>query len=392
MDAAELREVLSPEGLRLLDEVGPIDSTADVVRIVAHLREAGHSGGLVAAVLGQARLRAKGVQKFGDFASRMLFTPDGLEQATRLRVAAMHAGRFAEAGVDVVADLGCGIGADALAFAALDLGVLAVERDEVTAAIATYNLAPFPSARVELGDAETTDLTGVGGVWVDPARRSGGRRLDDPADWSPSLDWAFGIARDRPTGIKLGPGIDRDLIPDDCEAQWVSVDREVVELALWFGELARPGVGRAALVVGDAGIAELSAEADAPDAEAGELGRYLLEPDGAVIRARLIGDLARRVGGRMLDPTIAWITSDDAAETPFGQVFEVRERFPIDIKTLKRELGARDIGTLEVKKRGLDIDPATFRHKLGLRGSESATLVLTRIAGERVALLCDRVR
>jgi SAM-dependent methyltransferase len=391
MDVAELRELLSSEGLRLLDEVGPIDSTADVVRIVSRLRTDGYPGGLVAAVLGQARLRAKAVSKFGDFAARMLFTPDGLEQATRLRVAALHAGRFAEAGVDVVADLGCGIGADALAFAALDLGVLAVERDEVTAAIATYNLAPFPSVRVELGDAEAADLAGVGGVWLDPARRSEGRRLDDPADWSPSLDWAFGIARDRPTGIKLGPGLDRDLIPDDCEAQWVSVDRDVVELALWFGELARPGIGRSALVVSESGVAELTAEADSPDAEAGELGRYLLEPDGAVIRARLIGDLARRVEGAMIDPTIAWITTDEVPETPFGQAFRVVERFPIDVKTLKRELGARDIGVLEVKKRGVDIDPAAFRHKLGLRGSQSASLVLTRIAGEKAAILCERV-
>src|SRR5688572_19105082 len=105
MDAAELRELLSPEGLRLLDEVGPIASTDDVVRTVSRLRAAGHSGALVAAVLSQARLRAKAVPKFGEFATRMLFTPDGLEQATRLRVAALHAGRFEEAGVDVVADL-----------------------------------------------------------------------------------------------------------------------------------------------------------------------------------------------------------------------------------------------------------------------------------------------
>ena len=173
MDVAELRALLSPEGLRLLDEVGTIDATADVVRIVSRLRGAGHSGELVAAVLGQARLRAKARAKFGEFAGRMLFTPDGLEQATRLSVASLHAGRFAGAGIDVVADLGCGIGADALAMAALDLGVLAVERDEATAAIASFNLAPFAAARVELGDATTTDLTGVGGVWLDPARRAG---------------------------------------------------------------------------------------------------------------------------------------------------------------------------------------------------------------------------
>lgn len=391
MDVAELRALLSSEGLRLLDEVGTIEASADVVRIVSRLRAEGHPAELVSAVLTQARLRAKARAKFGDFASRMLFTADGLEQATRLSVASLHAGRFAGAGIDVVADLGCGIGADALAMAALDLGVLAVERDEVTAAIASFNLAPFAAARVELGDATEIDLTGVGGVWLDPARRAGGRRLDDPADWSPPLDWAFALAERLPTGIKLGPGLDRELIPDGVEAQWVSVDGEVVELAVWSGVLARPGVGRAALVLRSGSAAELSAPQDSPDAEVGALGGYLLEPDGAVIRARLIGDLARRVDGRMLDPTIAWITSDTPPATPFGAGFRVLERFPLDVKILKKQLAARGIGALEIKKRGVDVDPAAFRARLALRGDASATLVLTRIAGARVALLAERL-
>ena len=393
MDVAELRTLLSPEGLRLLDEVGTIDATADVVRIVSRLRAEGHSGALVAAVLGQARLRSKARAKFGDFASRMLFTPDGLEQATRLSVASLHAGRFAGAGIDVVADLGCGIGADALAMAALDLGVLAVERDEATAAVASFNLAPFEAARVELGDATTTDLTGVGGVWLDPARRAGGHRLDNPADWSPALDWSFELAQTLPTGIKLGPGLDRSLLPTDGEAQWVSVDGEVVELAVWSGVLARPGVGRAALVLRSGSAAELTAASDSADAEVGALGEYLLEPDGAVIRARLIGDLARSIpsGGRMLDPTIAWITTDSAPATPFGAAFRIVERYPLDVKTLKKELATRGIGTLEIKKRGVDVDPAAFRTRLGLKGDGAATLVLTRVAGARVALLAERL-
>jgi hypothetical protein len=394
MDVAELRALLSTDGLRLLDEVGPIEASADVVRIVSRLRAAGHPGDVVAAVLGQARLRAKAKAKFGEFASRMLFTPDGLEQATRLSVASLHAGRFAGAGIDVVADLGCGIGGDALAMAALDLGVLAVERDEVTAAVASFNLAPFEAARVELGDAQSVDLAGVGGVWLDPARRSGGSRLADPADWSPSLDWAFELASTLPTGIKLGPGLDRTLLPDEGEAQWVSVDGEVVELAVWSGVLARPGVGRAALVLRSGRAAELTAPHDSLDAEAGALGEYLLEPDGAVIRARLIGDLARGLpgdGGRMLDPTIAWITSDTAPATPFGAAFRVVERFPLDVKRLKKELAARGIGTLEIKKRGVDVDPAAFRARLSLKGDNAATLVLTRIAGARVALLAERL-
>jgi SAM-dependent methyltransferase len=391
MDAAELRELLSAEGLRLLDELPAPTSQGDVVRAVSTLRKAGHSPGLVAAVLSQARLRERAAAKFGPFAASMLFTEAGLEQATRLNVAAQHAGRFARAGIGWVADLGCGIGADALAIAALELEVTAVERDEVTAAVATYNLAPWSNARVEHADAESFDLAGVGGVYLDPARRDGSTRLTRPADWSPSLDFAFGLADRLPVGVKLGPGIDRDLIPPDMEAQWVSVDREVVELGVWSGPLARDGVRRSALVLGAGGAAELTAAEDSADAEPGPLGSVLYEPDGAVIRARLIGDLTRTLGGRMLDRSIAYVTADEFTATPFAQAFRVVADLPLDVRALKRELAARGIGTLEIKKRGVDIDPAQFRTRLDLHGDAAATLVLTRIAGRRRAILAERV-
>jgi len=387
----ELRALLSPEGLRLLDEVGPVAADADVVRLVSRLRAAGHAPELVAAVLTQARLRTRARGRFGEFAERMLFTPDGLEQATRLQVAAQHAGRLARAGIASVADLGCGIGADALAFAGLGLRVVAVERDEVTAALAAYNLAPFPDARVVHGDALDDEPADVDALWFDPARRGGGRRLADPADWSPPLDRVFARAAARPTGVKLGPALDHALLPEGVEAQWVSVDREVVELVVWSGALARAEVGRAALLLGAGGVHELTAPGPAEDAPAGTLGDYLLEPDGSVIRARLIGELARRTDGRMLDPTIAWITTDAAPATPFGQAFRVREELPFDERKLKAALRERRIGTLEIKKRGVDVDPAALRTRLALRGEESATLVLTRVAGRRTALLVERL-
>jgi SAM-dependent methyltransferase len=390
METSELLELLSPEGLRLLDSLPRYETTDDVVRLVAELRKAGHSPGLVAAVLSQSKLRAKAQHKFGPFADRMLFTEAGLEQATRLQVAAQHAGRFQRAGLKWIADLGCGIGADALAIAALEIEVTAVDRDEVTAAIASFNLAPWSNARVEHADATEFDLTGMDGVYLDPARRTASRRLSNPADWTPSLDFAFGIADRLPTGIKLGPGIDRDLIPREAEAQWVSVDHDVVEVGLWFGALARVGIRRAALVIGHHGIAELTAADDTDDAEVGELGEFLYEPDGAVIRARLIGDLARSLDARMIDPSIAYFSSDDARDTPFAARFRVLETFPFDERQLKRELAARGIGALEIKKRGMDVDPAQLRKKLSLKGAESATLILTRVTGKRVALLCAR--
>ncbi|WP_104089510.1 MULTISPECIES: class I SAM-dependent methyltransferase [unclassified Cryobacterium] len=401
MDRTELVELLSPASLRLLDSLPPYDTHGDVLKLVSDLRKAGHAPGLVSAVLSQSRLRAKAVLKFGEFAERMLFTEAGLEQATRLRVAALHAGRFNGLGAALgrtprVADLGCGIGGDAMALAALDLSVVAVDADEVTATVASFNLAPFPNASALQADAETVDLEDFDAVWLDPARRTSGHsnttRLTRSEDYSPSLDFAYLLATKLPLGMKLGPGHDRDQIPVDAEAQWVSVDGQLVEMGLWFGALARPGIRRSALLLTADGRHELTASDDSADVDASSLGNYLYEPDGAVIRARLIGDLARSLDARMLSEGIAYLTNDTLTPTPFASAFRVLETLPFDEKKLRLALLERRIGTLEIKKRGVDVDPATLRTRLKLKGPEAATLILTRAAGHRVALLVERVR
>ena len=395
MERDELVRLLSAEGLDLLDSLPAWRSSADIVRTVADLRKQGHSPGLVAAVLSQSKLRAKARAKFGEFADRMLFTEAGLEQSTRLRVAALHAGRYARAGLRHVADLGCGIGGDALAFAAIDLEVTAAEADEVTAAIAAFNLTPFPRVHVLHARAEDVALGGIDAAWLDPARRTtaGGTtmRLSDAADYSPTLDFAFGLAERMPVGVKLGPGTDRDVVRVGAEAQWVSVDGDVVELVVWTGALARPGVGRAALVIRGDAAHELIAPTDTEDAPVGPLGDYLYEPDGAVIRARLIGDLARANGAWMLSPGIAYFTGDRRVDIPFARGFRVLERLPADERHLRQALQARGVGTLEIKKRGVDVDPAALRTRLKLKGDDAATIVLTREEGRHVALLVERL-
>ena len=217
--------------------------------------------------------------------------------------------------------------------------------------------------------AEDFDLAGVDGVYLDPARRTGGKRLTNPADWSPSLDFAFDLAERLPIGVKLGPGIDRDLIPADAEAQWVSVDRDVVELGLWFGALARPGIRRSALVVHGSGQCRARRRGRQRGCRGG--------PAGAVpLRAgrcghprpshRRPGPAARRPDAR---PHDRLPHRRQPAETPFASCFRVIEDFPLDERLLKRELAARGIGTLEIKKRGVDIDPAAFRTALNPRAT-----------------------
>ena len=356
MDLAELTALLTPEGLRLVDELGAIDGVAEVAAAVSRLRAAGLSPDLVSAAVGQARLRTRARAKFGPFADRMLFTRAGLEQATRLEVAARHAGRFRDAGIHRVADLGCGIGGDALAFAGIGLRVDAVDVDEVTAAIAAYNLAPFgDAATVRCARAEDVDLGGVDAVWLDPARRTPGHGETARVgadEWSPPLAWVWDLAGRVPAGIKLGPAFDRERVPADAEAQWISVDGTTVELVVWTGALARPGIRRAALVLRGGAAAELVAPADADDAPVRPLGAYLHEPEGAVIRARLIGEVARAMDAGMLDPRIAYLTSDTEASSPFAQSFRVRERLPNDVRALARALRHRRLGPHEIKKQG----------------------------------------
>jgi len=387
--------LLTPEALQLVDGLGAVDSTADVAAAVSRLRASGLSPEVVSAVVDQARLRHRAVAKFGPFADRMLFTRAGLEQATRLSVAARHAARFRAAGLTRIADLGCGIGGDALGLAGIGLEVLAVDADETTAALAAYNLAPFAdTVSVRHARAEDVDLSEVDAAWIDPARRTPGHGETTRVgadEWSPPLDWVFEVARRVPAGLKLGPAFDRDRIPGGVEAQWISVDGSTIELVLWTGVLARPGVARAALVLRGDHAAELTASGDAEDAPVRGLGAFVHEPEGAVIRARLIGEVARSLEAGMLAPGIAYLTSDAPLTSPFVQTFRVREALPADVKALSRALRERGIGTLEIKKRGVDVDPAALRPKLKLRGDATATLILTRIDGKRAALLADRV-
>lgn len=396
-----LAPVLTPAGWELLNSLGPY-SEAESLRLNEQLRNAGHSPAVVAAALTQSRLRAKAQSKFGPFADRMLFTPDGLEQATRLSVAARHAQRYVTADLRKVADLGCGIGADSMALATLERDVTAVELDETTAAAATMNLLPWSNATVLNADAASVDLQGYDGVWLDPARRapssSGSRRLFDPEAFSPPLSFVEGLAeRGIPVGVKLGPGIPHEAIPPNCEAQWVSVGGDVAEVVLWFNVLRRENVRRSALLIGANGATELTSNKDFDDngdAPVGPIEGYLYEPDGAIIRSGLVADVAGQLGAHLIDPMIAYLCAPDLVETPFARAYRVLDVMPYNVKVLKSWVKANGIGVLDIKKRGTSVTPEELRKQLlagAKRSTAKATLVLTRVGEDRVAVVVDPV-
>lgn len=395
MDATGLAKLLSPTGWALLSALPPYDEHR-AMALSERLRKEGIDAELVAAALTQSRLRAKAHAKFGDFADGMLFTPAGLEQATRLVVAAHHARRYTAAGITKVADLTCGVGADSMAFASMGLTVLATDVDEVTASVATVNLRHFPEAEVRHGDGLVTDFAaeGVDGLYADPARRtSSGSRVFDPNAYAPSLDALLALRASVPSlGLKLGPGLPHSALPDDAEAQWVSVDGDVVEVGLWFGPLAPEGPGRSALVLGAGGTHALRSGPDGPPVpDVGPVGGYLYEPDGAAIRAGLVGEVAARVHGRLVDRTIAYVTSDALHDSPVATAYRVHDTLPFGLKRLRTYLRERGVGRLTIKKRGTAVVPEQLRRQLDLRGPHESTIVLTRVAGTQQVLVVEPV-
>ena len=388
MDLDDFAWLLTDDGQAVLTQA--VEATADPgveeLAVQTELRRTTPAG-RVAAALTQAELRRRAVTKFGELAERMYFTPDGLEQATRLSVATHRAGRLQAAVTQSVIDLGCGIGGDLVAFARAGITAAGVDLDPLRVAVAQANLDALGLAgAVQVADATQVDPAPFDVAFADPARRSGRGRTFHADEWAPSWSFVEGLLR-RDACVKVAPGIPHALVPPGVEAEWVSDRGEVKEAALWSGRLAIDS--RRATVIGDGGLATLTDDDD-PGLDAvgtGDLGGFLYEPDGAVIRAGLVTAVAAGVNGRLLDRRIAYVTSDKSFHTPFARSYRVVEEVPYREKQLRAALRARGIGTLTIKKRGVDVSPEQLRLRLQLTGEQEATLVLTRRAGTGVALL-----
>ena len=99
--------------------------------------------------------------------------------------------------------------------------------------------------------------------------------------------------------------------------------------------------------------------------------------------------VAAAVGGRLVDPTIAYVTSRRARHpTPLARAYEVLDVMPFGLKRLRTYLRDAGVGRLTIKKRGTAIEPEQLRRQLRLSGPSEATIVLTRVAGQQSVLVC----
>ena len=383
------RALLAPACQAVLAGLPPYDPRT-ALREAERLRRAGVADEVANAALTQSRLRARARAKFGALADRMYFTEDGLQQATRPAVADHRAARYAALRPSLALDLCCGIGGDLAALAGAAGRVTALDRDPLTAAVAEANAAALGIADrldVRVTDVERlsdAELRAAGAVFIDPARRTSRGRVFDPEAMSPPLSAVVRLAAVQPAlGAKLAPGVPHRALPGATEAEWVSYGGDLLECALWFGPLAGP-VRRRATVLPSGATLTGSGEDRAP---VGAVGSFLHEPDGAVIRAGLVAEAAATIDGRLVDPSIAYVTTDRPAASPFLRSYTVHDVLPFSVKRLRAALRERGVGRLTVKKRGFAMEPEALIRQLRLTGDAEATVVLTRIGDSPVALL-----
>ena len=346
---------------------------------------------------GFARLRARARPVFGADADRLFLTADTLEQAGRPELAARRAVRLLAGGADSVADLGCAAGTDTIALARAGASVLAVDVDPVARELTAANaeaLGVADRVRVVAGDAVELvgaarggEVAGCAAAVLDPARRAGGRRQLDPDRWSPPWSTVEALLDRVPvTAVKVAPGLDHERVPAGVEAEWVSVRGSIVEALLWGRGVS--AVWRRATVVRDGAVRELTADGDPGTAPVGPVRGWLHEPDPAVIRSGLVSLVAADLGATLVDPTIAYLTSDAAAHSPWVASYRVDEVLPFNLKKLRALLRARGVGRVTVKKRGSAIEPEQLARQLRGPGEGSAVVVVTRVAGRPTALVC----
>jgi SAM-dependent methyltransferase len=391
----------TPDGVNALASAAEV-AGSDPLAAASALRARGVPAELAAAALTQIGFRRRAVTKFGRA---------GLEQATRAVVADRRAARLVSAGVRTLADLGCGLGSDALAAARAGISVYAVDADPETAAAAAANVEALGLShlvRVECAEATSVPVEEYDAVFADPARRKAGRgRVFDPRSYSPPWDFIAALPGRVPrTVLKLAPGIDHDLLPAGAEGEWVSVDGDLVEAAFWCGPLAEVP-RRASLLTEKSEKGENGEKGEKGEngekgekgghvltgtgseaAPVGKVGAFLYDPDAAVVRSHLVAEFAETVGGRLADPEIAYVYTDDPVDTPFARRLEITDVLSFSLKRLRTLLRERGIGRLEIRKRGSALEPEQLRKDLRLAGPAGASLVLTRVAGAPTALLC----
>lgn len=384
MEIERARYLVSPAGRSALAEIPVEAGRGDPNRLVSALRKR-HPPAEASALAEQAILRARAAGRFGQDPG-MLLTGPGLEMMTHPLVAERRARRLARLGLPV-ADLTCGLGGDLRACAERGVRTIGIERDRATAILARANV---PSANVVNGNATQPPVrVDQLAVILDPARRNASGRRFDPGAFSPPWGTCLELLSAARAGVlKSPPGLDRETLPAWAELEAVQLGAGMREIALWAGAGAVPGLRRAVLLPAGAEITSAAPECPEPPVA---IDRYVLDPESCVTRAGLVRHLGSRLGARLLDPQVAYLTAPVPAFDPLAATFEVLEAVPFSVRRLKDLLSARGWRPEAIRRRAFPVEPDELRRLLGRLSGAPVTLLCTTLGGTRIVIVVRRL-
>lgn len=398
-DTIRPRDLASPQARALLERAQALAPRTDPLALVAALRRdfPGADPSLVSAVATQARLRARAVPRLGLLAERLVLSDAGLQQASRGTVAAYRAAqlrlRLGDAGRDdepLVADLGCGLGVDALALSDAGFRVRAIESDPWTAEAAALNCTDRPGVEIVEGDALTADLAGCHAAFCDPSRRdpsaplpTHGRgrapRVGHPEQWSPPWPWVVDLARRLPVVAKASAGLPGSAVPEDAEREWIEVAGEVVECCVWFAPLGEAGVRRATILAAGDALSLAAGPLEHGTRVTDVAQAYLLEPAAAVTAAGLVEAVATRFArqGIIAELIGGWLTASQDPASPWVRAWRVIEELPASSRAMRDALrGAGQVTwkTADIRESAEDV-AQRVRHRPAA-GAPPTTVIL----------------
>jgi hypothetical protein len=289
-----------------------------------------------------------------------------------------------------VVDVCCGIGGDLRAIATRG-PTKGVDRDEQIALVAEANC---PGVTVQVADAAETDVEAFAAWHIDPDRRPHGRRTTRTALHDPPDSVLQDLLRRNPNAaVKLAPAADvTNPWLAGAALEWISRDAQCRQLVAWFGMFATTEDQRSATILrsGTSEAFTFEGRADVRPAVATQVGRYVFEPDPAIIAARLTGALAEHLDLRAIEEGIAYLTSDHHVTNLALVAFEIVDVMPFDLKRVKAWLRERGVGRLEVKKRGVELEPEDVRRRLRVDGDNAMTLIVAPVNARVTAILARR--
>lgn len=386
MDLNTFQALLTPVGQQVLRDAQELSPRE--VDFLVHFQSISRNypPELARSALEIAILRTEANEKFL-FASKMYLTREAMQQASSYDVSSYRAKRYKP--FEFVADLGCSIGGDTIALAAI-APVCGIDHDPLRLAMAQANMIPF-----NLG-AQTAFLQadlyyGLPfspvprmALFFDPGRRVNHRRMHNVADYQPSLhiirEW---LPHFPALGVKISPGVDLSEVEDyDAEIEFISLNGELKEAVLWFGPLKTASRRATLLPVGHTLVS-----GDPVKLPLSEPRGWIYEPDPAILRTGLVTDLGAKLDAYQLDPDIAYLTTDRYLSTSFARAWQIEAWIPFNVKRLRDYLRKRKIGLVTVKKRGSPLEPEALIRELRLSGDNERVIFLTHLNGRPIVVI-----